>query len=655
MRKLIFIIGLFISTTSFGQTKEFVQKLTAFKNQSGKWGYMNSKTKAVVISPTYDDAHGFSFGYAAVKNNDKWFYIDKAGSSICNEKFDKAGDFDEYGEAIVSIDGKWGKLYYNSFLYHNCQLMRASNLGEDIYKEEYLRQEKLGWSLQEYDGSAEMIDGIEKSFTPAATREELFANKTKKYYHANGKLSAEGNEINGKKQGEWKFYSTDGILIETSNWKDNVAHGRYVYYYNRANVIKQSGSLNQGKNNGLIAFYNPNNARLTHTELWENGVLKKIKDIYDVNGNLVSSTGTGTLIYYNNDSQQIAGKIEYQNGHRSGTNIQYHGNGKIKLRALYKYTPNDPFGLRWEIIEVNDFNGTPLEKGTLKNGNGTWISYHDNGKPNLITTYQNGKKVKEETALVKGIDNIYNNIVKDNKTGNTGNPFAEMALSNQPYEQICVKAELKSQNYGRAFQCAKSGDEKGIVFCTAVLGLLYHDGLGTEKDLSKAFQYYKKAAELGSPEAMYYLGLMYHDGEHVQKNVSTAFVWFKKSADQKIPEANYLMSRAYYFGFPEAGVAINYKTALDYAIKAKEAYQNTPEFTNHLAYCYFSSGNKKMAYGILSALVKSHPNYANGFDSLGEVCEAIGLSSEAIKNYVKAAQMGIENAQKWCKAKQIKY
>ena len=94
MKKLI-LLSVF---TLLAVSNLTAQKLTAFKSNSGLWGFMDSKTKAEIIKPQYNDAHGFSYGYAAVKKNGKWFYINKSGESICEHKFDKAGNFDLYGE-----------------------------------------------------------------------------------------------------------------------------------------------------------------------------------------------------------------------------------------------------------------------------------------------------------------------------------------------------------------------------------------------------------------------------------------------------------------------------------------------------------------------------------------------------------------------------
>ncbi|GAB1463585.1 WG repeat-containing protein [Pedobacter sp.] len=690
---LLFII------TLFSLSNVTAQKLTAFKANNGLWGFMDSKTKAEIIKPQYNDAHGFSFGYAAVKKSGKWFYIDKSGQKIYDGTFDKAGNFNEYGEAIVYINGDWGTLT-------PAGLLKAKGTTITILKETYLQQDKLGWSKEEYDGTAKMVDGVDwNAYTNnklAKTGDELYKKNEpveKIYFHKNGKTSAKGKEINGKKVGQWIFYSENGCIISTENYNnDGVAdgnftrsfcfkkeHGAYTVY----NPNYSTGKFKNCKNDGLIDLYNPNNGKPTYSELWDNGVYKKVKDIYDYNGNLVSSTGTGTVNWHKEDSKYLAGRFEYQNGHRAGIAVWYHPNkinSQVKQKALYKYDANAVYGLRWEIIEINDINGKPLPKGTLKNGNGIWISYDDYDKPTVITTYQNGKKVKEETALVKDIDKIYENILPKET-----NPYAEIALSNSSYEVVKGRNELSEKKYTQAFKsfeiAANKGDQEAMVY----LGEMYYEGLGVAKDYKKAYEWILKAKNKGNADAAFKLGIMYQygngvaqsyaeayswynvaaakgianadynigllfeSGKGVEKNLQSAFNHYKKAAETGSGFGNYKMSHAYYFGVTEAGIAKDYKKALEYAKTAKEDFGNNPAFVNHLAYCYFLSGNKKMAYGILSNLTKTHKDYANGFDSLGEVCVALAFTNEAIKSYKQAAQMGHENAIKWCRNNNVTY
>ena len=401
--KKLFLISI-ITSLSFSNVT--AQKLTAFKSNKGLCGFMDSKTKAEIIKPQYNDAHGFSFGYAAVKKNGKWFYIDKSGKNICEHTFDKAGNFDEYGVANVSNNGKWGELYYGSLMYNSCTLMQGSAGIAKISEESYKQEEKLGWSKEEYDGTATMVDGVDwdaySNTQLAKTSDELFPNKTnqktvkQKKYHPNGILSGEGNEVNGKKEGEWKFYNQEGILFEKSNWKNDVAQGNYTFYFTIKNKITpmQTGYFVDGKKDGEQFFYHPNGKK-SSSELWNYGTYTKMNSIYDKSGNLISSNGSGNLqTYYSNG--QLKFECNHINGFRNGVGIWYYDNGVVMQKVLFKYDANKNSHLTWEIIETNTSQGKPLEKGTLTNGNGTIFNYDKNNKLVSIITYVEGKAFKKD-------------------------------------------------------------------------------------------------------------------------------------------------------------------------------------------------------------------------------------------------------------------
>ena len=80
-----------------------------------------------------------------------------------------------------------------------------------------------------------------------------------------------------------------------------------------------------------------------------------------------------------------------KNGIRNGIANWYYKNGQLKLSVLYKYSEKGDFGgLRWEVLSMFDIDGNSLEKGTLKDGNGTWKTYDKNGKLESIKSYTNG-------------------------------------------------------------------------------------------------------------------------------------------------------------------------------------------------------------------------------------------------------------------------
>ncbi len=379
--RISFVIVIFLITNQL-----YAQKLTAFKNAKGLFGYMDSKTKSTVIEPIYSDAHGFSYGYAAVKKNGKWFYIDKSGKSICDKTFEKAGNFSDSGTATVSLNGDWGTLY------SNCEMFKASGTAKTILQETYLQDEKLGWSIYENDGYAEMIEGIDWGGSKTEIPKPVYQKK----YHPNGKLSSEENEINGKRDGEWKFYTDDGILFEGSTWYEGKANGLYASFYhfkNKTNLY-ESGTFLGGKKDGEITYYYPNNKK-SFVEIWYDGKFEKMTSMFDENGKLISSNGTGKMKTYF-PSGKLKYECEYIKGFRTGVGTWYYDNGLVMQKVLFKYDADKMSSLRWEIFETNTYKGKPLEKGSLKNGNGTIINYDKNDKPISVITYIEGRAHKKE-------------------------------------------------------------------------------------------------------------------------------------------------------------------------------------------------------------------------------------------------------------------
>lgn len=75
-----------------------------FSDDCDKYGYFDS-TGTVRIKPQFDDAWGFSCGFARVKVNTKWYYIDKHGH-LSSQAYMEAGDFSE-DVAPVCLDAAW--------------------------------------------------------------------------------------------------------------------------------------------------------------------------------------------------------------------------------------------------------------------------------------------------------------------------------------------------------------------------------------------------------------------------------------------------------------------------------------------------------------------------------------------------------------------
>ncbi|SRR5216683_6669258 len=72
-----------------------------------KWGYID-KTGSMVISPQFDAANNFKEDLASASVGGKWGYIDKKGTFVINPQFDNAGDFDK-GFATIAISAHEGE------------------------------------------------------------------------------------------------------------------------------------------------------------------------------------------------------------------------------------------------------------------------------------------------------------------------------------------------------------------------------------------------------------------------------------------------------------------------------------------------------------------------------------------------------------------
>lgn len=80
----------------------------------------------------------------------------------------------------------------------------------------------------------------------------------------------------------------------------------------------------------------------------------------------------------------------YINGRREGIIEIFHSNGTIWTTRIYK--DDRP----WTVLSNFNSDGEMMEKGTLKDGEGTLYLYDENGKLEYIETYSKGKLKKTQ-------------------------------------------------------------------------------------------------------------------------------------------------------------------------------------------------------------------------------------------------------------------
>lgn len=77
-----------------------------FRAENGLYGYKDGEGR-IRIEAKYDEAYGFSEGFAQVKLNDKWGVVNKEGEEVIPLKYDGVENFDQ-GFARVRLTGKFG-------------------------------------------------------------------------------------------------------------------------------------------------------------------------------------------------------------------------------------------------------------------------------------------------------------------------------------------------------------------------------------------------------------------------------------------------------------------------------------------------------------------------------------------------------------------
>ena len=99
------------------------------------------------------------------------------------------------------------------------------------------------------------------------------------------------------------------------------------------------------------------------------------------------------------------------------------------------------------------------------------------------------------------------------------------------------------------------------------LGVLYHQGLGTDQNLAAALGWYHAAADLGHPDAMYNLGIANIEGIGTSYQPQKAALYFRDAANNGVMEAAYnlgLIHENGLLGAPDTDEALYwYKVAAD--------------------------------------------------------------------------------------------
>lgn len=136
--------------------------------------------------------------------------------------------------------------------------------------------------------------------------------------HPAGQKAASGMMKNGKKDGEWKFWTANGVLIEVSNFRDGELDGKSSEYYGEKWLKKETNYRN-GQRDGLTRLFDEN-GHLYQTKNYRND---------ELDGEYTEYT------WYNNREMPLV-KYNFRDGKKEGKYQEWHTNGQIRAEATFR-------------------------------------------------------------------------------------------------------------------------------------------------------------------------------------------------------------------------------------------------------------------------------------------------------------------------------
>ncbi len=214
-------------------------------------------------------------------------------------------------------------------------------------------------------------------------------------YYKNGQIKVQGNNKDGKRDGEFKAFLRNGKSAGSVFYKDG-------------KIIKSTlvNSMRDNASFSLVTDINYNlNSNEIITDEFPNGLLKQYF-IYNKNGLLDGESreyyeegDIKTISHFKNDipdgvfisyyqNGNIENKYAYVNGQANGECFSYYENGKLEERYFLKNGEID--GEAFAYYSSGKLRGKEAQK--LGKREGESIIYHENGNIKQKSTFKNDKR-----------------------------------------------------------------------------------------------------------------------------------------------------------------------------------------------------------------------------------------------------------------------
>lgn len=110
-------------------------------------------------------------------------------------------------------------------------------------------------------------------------------------------------------------------------------------------------------------------------------------------------------------------------------------------------------------------------------------------------------------------------------------------------------AEYKYRHYAAAANCFRTAADAGHAHARYMLGQLYYNGWGFDKDDDEeAARWTALAAEQGDAEAQFFYGFLFEMGSGVKEDIPSCLKWYELAAEQGHNEAKYRLGRLCFDG-----------------------------------------------------------------------------------------------------------
>ena len=204
------------------------------------------------------------------------------------------------------------------------------------------------------------------------------------------------------------------------------------------------------------------------------------------------------------------------------------------------------------------------------------------------------------------------------------------------------------KDYMAAAQWFAMAAEKGNPFSQNALAECYENGWGLDQDISAALLWYRSSAELGYVPAYRNLGRVFADGVGVEASDRKAFDWYSRAAEKGDVQSQYKVGLAFLHG---KGVVRSDEYSLEWLTKAADA--GHAEAMREIASYHYRNGDSRSGDFDLAAAWYKKAAQKGDISSqynLGVMSEkGHGVSrdkSSAIDWYRRAARQGHSESQK---------